>query len=57
VEHADDDVLVDGFAAAGRVLQDLLGLVEVDQCFLGALDVDALLGVAAELDYSLDELL
>jgi hypothetical protein len=57
VEDADDDVLVDGLAAAGSILQDLFGFVEVDQGFLGPIDVDALLGVAAQLDHALQELL
>jgi hypothetical protein len=51
VEDVDDDVLVDGFAAAGRVFQYLFCLVEVDEGFLRPFDVDALLRVAAQLDH------
>jgi hypothetical protein len=51
VEDVDDDVLVDGLAAAGRVLQYLFCLVEVDECLLRPLDVDAFFGVAAQLDH------
>lgn len=57
VKHADDDVLINRLAAASRVLEYLLRLVEVDKRFLGSLDVDAFFGVAAELDHSLQEFL
>lgn len=57
VEHADDDILIDGLAATGSILEYLLRLIQVNKRLLCPLDVDAVLCVAAELDHPLQEFL
>ena len=57
VKNADDDIFVDGFAAAGSILQDLFCFIQVDKGLFGSIDIDAFFGVTAELDHTVQELL
>ena len=57
VKDADDDIFIDGFAAAGSILQDLFCFVEIHKCLFRSIDIDAFFGIAAELNHALQELL
>ena len=50
MKGGDDDVVVDGLAAAGPILQNALCLGKIDKCFLREVLVDETLGLEVVCD-------
>lgn len=45
MEGGDDDIAIDGLAAAGPILQNAFGFSEIDECLFSVILVDELFGL------------